>query len=927
MDGVKSRRSWSSGLLKPLLAAFALACLLVPRATAQPAVTLYVAPDGSGTNWSADQPGSLPDVIGQVRTLNANMTGDILVYLYGGTYHLAAGLQFRANSGTNDSGSNGHNIIYQAFPGQVPVLSGGLNVTGWTLYNSANNIYRAYAGTNLASRQLYVNGVRAVRARGPQNPSGFTMNSAGFTTSNTKMQTWGNPTNIEIVTRNDWKHFRCPVASIVGSQITMQTPCWTYSGVSPTPGHPWNGGGTVSMTSVSWVENAYELLASPGQWYLDQSTGYLYYIPKPGENLATATVILPTGEKLIDAAGSPGAPLHNLVFSGLTFADATWLGPSSPSGYADNQAGILWAGPTTPAKSLGNISFHTVSNIVLANNIFQRLGGVAIDFGGGSQSNTIVGNRISDVSSGGITLGEVTDYAYRAPSELTDGNVIMDNSIHEIGLEFEDAVGIWVGYARNTLIAHNKIDNVPYSGMSVGWGWGTYSYSQNNQVNSNLVAHVMQTLNDGGSIYTLSGQTNSRINGNYLRNSGNQGIYWDEGTAYYGAGSNIFDQILGNYVNIWTSSIHNNTATNNFSNTTNYNNSGTACIVSRTTIVTNENWPPAAQDIIQTAGLEPAYRLIDNAIVVVNDSALDASNYLGSWEYQTNRPPGDYDGDAHTTANNGDSVQYTFFGTGLSVISEKNANEGNVAISLDGVYQATVDCRNAARLPQQTIYSLNHLPLQHHTVTLTKLDGAAMLLDAFLVRSDPEIFVNDADMILDHAPSDWSYYSSRSLGDYNGDVHATTINGQYLQYTFTGVGIRVLAEVNSDEGLVAISLDGVAQPSVNCSNITRLAQQTIYSTNGLAAGSHTIRLTKQSGSYMVIDAVAITPVDYGIPRPTASFQGTNISLTWTGGAAPYTIQSSPDLSTTNWTTLVSLTNNTIALPATNPAAFFRVLSQ
>jgi len=54
-------------------------------------------------------------------------------------------------------------------------------------------------------------------------------------------------------------------------------------------------------------------------WYLNRATGYLYYIPRAGENLATATIVLPLAERLIDASGgSLTTPIHNIIFSGLT---------------------------------------------------------------------------------------------------------------------------------------------------------------------------------------------------------------------------------------------------------------------------------------------------------------------------------------------------------------------------------------------------------------------------------------------------------------------------------------------------------------------------------------------------------------------------------------------------------------------------------
>jgi autotransporter-associated beta strand protein len=706
---------------------------------------LYVSPTGSGSAFSQAQPGNLVAARDIIRTLNASMTGDIVVHLSGGTYPLTNGFQLREDSGTHDSGTGGFNIIYQAQPGETPVFSGGLVVSNWTLFDAGRNIWRAFVGTAVNSRQLYVNDLRAVRVRGPLNPSGFVTNSTGFNTTNLAMQTWANQTNIEIVCRNAWKHLRCPVAAITGTNIVMQTPCWTFTGNSPAPGPPWNGNGHRSMNAVTWVENAYELMGSPGMWYLNQATGYLYYIPRPGENLASASVVLPVAEKLIDASGSPGTPIHNLVFSGITFAYATWLGPGTSAGYADNQTGIQWQGLTgasSALKALGNLSFQSASNITLSNNSLVHLGGTAIDFGSGAHGNVVLGNVIDDISAGGVTLGEVTDYATTDPDQMTDGNVIRDNFIRRAGQDYEDTIAIWVGYSKNTIIAHNDIDNLPYSGISLGWGWNSsnVNYSANNQVVGNLVGKVMQTLTDGGSCYTLGQQTNSIESGNYYKDSVYHGIYWDEGSAYWTASSNVFDNPLHNYVNIHSSSgtlnNHDNLTTNNFSNVTaasNPNTAGAADVITNTVFVTRQAWPAAAQSIILAAGLEPAYAALKSPEFLVNDTEPNFDHVPTNWTYSASRTLGDYHSDVHYTLSDGQYVQYSFSASSIAWLGEMNVDMGNVDVWLDGVFQSTVNCSNSTRLVQQRLFAASGLARATHTLKLVKNGGTYLMLDAFAV--------------------------------------------------------------------------------------------------------------------------------------------------------------------------------------------------
>ena len=109
-----------------------------------------------------------------VRTVNGNMSGDIIIYLRDGVYYAASPFTL----GPSDSGTNNYNIIYSAYGSEKPVISGGKSLTGgWTLFDSAKNIYRK-TDVNWRFRQLFVNGDWAVRARNP-NTGNFS-NGMGY---------------------------------------------------------------------------------------------------------------------------------------------------------------------------------------------------------------------------------------------------------------------------------------------------------------------------------------------------------------------------------------------------------------------------------------------------------------------------------------------------------------------------------------------------------------------------------------------------------------------------------------------------------------------------------------------------------------------------------------------------------------------------
>jgi hypothetical protein len=152
-------------------------------------------------------------------------------------------------------------------------------------------------------------------------------------------------------------------------------------------------------------------------------------------------------------------------------------------------------------------------------------------------------------------------------------------------------------------------------------------------------------------------------------------------------------------------------------------------------------------------------------------------------------------------------------------------------------------------------------------------------------------WVNDTDPGITYSAG-WSYSSGRGYGDYQSDVHYTSGTNNYAQYTFTGTGVEYITETYSDEGNVEIYIDGTYQTTVNCNSATRQAQAVVYSNTGLAAGSHTIKIVKNSGTYTLLDAFAYTSA----PVPDFAISTTPSSQTVTAGGG------------TSFTTTISATN-------------------
>ncbi len=570
---------------------------------------IYASPSGSGSDCSAQVPCSLFGARDKARTLNANLTDDLEVCLAGGIYALTQAFELTESATTHDSGSGGFNVVYRALDGAAPVLSGGKAVTGFELHDAGKNIYRA-ASPGHHFRQLFVNGKRATRARSDGN-FGMTRNDHGFTANTQALAAFANPTRIEVTGELDWRHYRCPVESITGSNVRLKDPCWTLSQDIP--------GGWWQFKNVTWVENAYELLDQEGEFYLDESLGQLLYKPRAGEDMATANVVAPLLETLVSGRGSAGMPLHHVVFRGITFAYATWGEPSSDVGYTSWQSGFLH-------RTLGqyydsgfhvmpsNLVFELVDSLRFEGNTFQHLGASGLDLFHGARNSAIVGNRFRDISGRAITLGHIDDYA--APeNEVIKSNVIKNNAIFESGVEYRDCSIVFIGYTQDTVVEHNWLRYGPYIGVSLGWGWASHpdSTAGRNLIRWNRIEDFMQHTFDGSGVYSLGIQRDSSIDHNYIYRGlpRGEGIFPDQGSAYMKWESNVIEDVGYQWIHDWSAQAHHNTIRDNYTNQPNYEHSGGADkhdVFENNQIITDGNWPQAAQDIKAKVGLEPEYQ-------------------------------------------------------------------------------------------------------------------------------------------------------------------------------------------------------------------------------------------------------------------------------------------------------------------------------
>lgn len=600
---------------------------------------LYVDPEnGSDSNpGTEEQPfRTIEKARDSLRGLTAGMDHDVTVYLRGGEYSYAdryttepagsASFPYTVRRSElildeRDSGKNGFDVVYKAYPGERPVISGGKKVTGWTLHDENLNIYKANIGTGIDTRQLYVNGKRATVARSEGPPANLTLDIGyGHTTTDTFLADWNNIRDIEFVYYSHWVTHRLKVDSITSdgekATITMNANYW---GFSTTTGEP----AIKAVTDLQYIENAYELLDTEGEWYLDRQTGDLYYKPFDSEDMATANVVVPVVDELLTVKGTDlDHRVENIRFEGLTFEYAGWLQPNIVRAHVANQSNSIRRENRLPEAA---VTVKTARGITFEGNEFSKLGSTGLFMHSGIKDAEIIGNKFYDLSGGGINVEDpntMTPLVLGNPKMLLENVTISNNYIRQIGVEFLPATGITVAPGVNMYVGHNEISEIAYTAIHMGWH--TDGITKNVTIENNYIHDILTTkIYDGGAIYTLGANAGNSVEpsytvqGNYIRNQLNRTgvLYPDNNSNYWLARNNVVDVSDSPpwNANNEPAVVHTNGGTynrfiNNYTTTTKVNDSGSNNTYESWHLIPDAVWPREAIQIIANAGLEPEYR-------------------------------------------------------------------------------------------------------------------------------------------------------------------------------------------------------------------------------------------------------------------------------------------------------------------------------
>lgn len=546
---------------------------------------IWISPKGSDFNDGTRQfpKATLTSALRQARewrrTEDNRIQGGITIYMEGGTYAFYEPFFIRPE----DSGTKESPTIIRSVGDEKVILSGGISINGW---KKQGKVWVAdvpvFNGRPLDFRQLWVNGKKAVRARDVEDFEKMNRicsvdekNEILYVPAVSICRLIDNKGNLKAKYAEMVLHQMWCVANLRIRSVEVQGDSAAIRFHQPESRiqfeHPWPRPmvTTNGHNSAFYLTNARELQDVPGEWYHDIDARKVYYYPREGEKMQEAEVIVPAVETLVRVEGTLDRPVCHIRFEKITFSYTTWMRPSE-KGHVPLQAGMyLTDGYRIDPKMQRNYLNHPLDNqgwlgrpaaavrVVAARQIdfercrFEHLGSTGLDYEEAVQGGVVRGCLFRDIAGNGLLVGSFSPAAHEThlPYDPADRREVCTQQqinncyFTEIGNEDWGCLAIAAGYVGDVNIEHNEISEVPYSGISLGWGWTqTVNCMRNNRVHANLIHHYAKHMYDVAGIYTLGSQPKSYVTENCVHSIYKPGyvhdpnhwfyLYTDEGSSF-----------------------------------------------------------------------------------------------------------------------------------------------------------------------------------------------------------------------------------------------------------------------------------------------------------------------------------------------------------------------------------------------------------
>ena len=472
------------------------ACLLLGlgllAAVPASATEYYVAPAGADANSGTVEKPFLTLPRAQQAAREARAKGQsVTIFLRAGTYYLTEPLVLTpADSGTRESA-----VTYQAYPHETPVISGGAKLAlKWEPYR--DGILQAKVPADLTTDQLFVNGERQPLARYPNfDPEERIYNGyAADALSPERTKRWADPRGglIHAMHGSEWGGFHFVITGKKDDGTVTYEGGWQNNRPSKMHGR------------YRFVENIFEELDAPGEWFLDRQTQTLYFYPPAslgresqgampedtpqalavGARLDAATVEVVRLRHLIEFRGTVEAPVRFVTLRGLTLRHAART-------FMENKEPLVRSDWTTYR---GGAVFYTGSeDCALEDSFLDQVGGNGVFVNNYNRRVTVRGCQIAKAGGNGVAFvgdreaarvprdwndrSQTLETLDRTPGPKTDNYpadcLVEDCLIYLSGRVEKQTAPVQIELSQGITVRHCSLYDVPRAGINIGDGcWG-----------------------------------------------------------------------------------------------------------------------------------------------------------------------------------------------------------------------------------------------------------------------------------------------------------------------------------------------------------------------------------------------------------------------------------------------------------------------
>jgi hypothetical protein len=514
----------------------------------------YISLAGNDSNSGSSQSPFLtvPRAQQAVRELIlSGMTGDVVVYLYGGQYTLNETLRFD----DRDAGRDGHRVIYRNIADEEPVLMGGVRITRWEKHDSS--IWKAHVSASSSFQTLYADGERVRKARLPATGYYYTDASGpDHTQEGIRYKAGDIPDRVDLSRaqafvwpgEGEWNWFsELKVIEEIDREsrsLLFDNPC-TWA---------------VGSGSRYYLQGSLDLLRSPGQFHLDESDAILYYWPRTGTP-EQQVIIAPLVTRMLEIKGRDAdRPVRNLSFVGLSLMHTDYT----------REYRMMIDNEERSEHREGIIVIDQAEHIEICSCRISNSGSCGIFLERYARNIRVDRNRMDHLGYVGIYASGFSpgkgNFTSAEASYTNYGHTITNNRIMHGGELVGHGCGILLFQSGDNDISHNFISDMPRYGISmkglryrgmpdslygipVTWDnhWD-FLHTRNNRIAYNEITNVMTDSQDGGMIEAWGPGKGNVIHSNHLHHSGIHfsfgfGIYLDDASDDFTVTNNVLHDL------------------------------------------------------------------------------------------------------------------------------------------------------------------------------------------------------------------------------------------------------------------------------------------------------------------------------------------------------------------------------------------------